>query len=189
MAPPASRSSPSRASSRAASLPASPRRHQPLLRLPSAPSVPAVVDLISASPVASAVLLDVLLVLAWDLDEDDGWGKRRKIDYTFDDPYDRAYGDDEEYEYVSGEDVDVDRGNFASFKEKEEEKIRVKGVDYYYKSRTKTWRCPYCTTKPKPKSGHFVHLLAHAEDVAIHGEDYKIMGQHAALAKVMSPLP
>jgi len=90
-------------------------------------------------------------------------------------------------QYVSGEDVDVDRGNFASFKEKEEEKIRVKGVDYYYKSRTKTWRCPYCTTKPKPKSGRFVHLLAHAEDVAIHGEDYKIMGQHAALAKVMSP--
>ncbi|XBI36723.1 hypothetical protein VPH35_122191 [Triticum aestivum] len=121
--------------------------------------------------------------------EDDGWGKRRKIDYTFGDPYDPAYGDDEEYEYVSGEDVDVDRGNFASFKEKEEEKIRVKGVDYYYKSRTKTWRCPYCTTKPKPKSGRFVHLLAHAEYVAIHGEDYKIMGQHASLAKVLSPLP
>ncbi|KAM3352561.1 hypothetical protein ACQJBY_024033 [Aegilops geniculata] len=34
--------------------------------------------------------------------EDDGRGKRRKIDYTFDDPYDSAYGDDEEYEYVSG---------------------------------------------------------------------------------------
>ena len=92
-------------------------------------------------------------------------------------------------QYVSGEDVDVDRGNFASFKEKEEEKIRIKGVDYYYKSKTKTWRCPYCTTKPKPKSGRFVHLLAHAEDVAIHGKDYKIMGQHAALAKVPSPLP
>lgn len=85
------------------------------------------------------------------------------------------------------EDVDVDRGNFASFKEKEEEKI--KGVDYYYKSRTKTWRCAYYTTKPKPKSGRFVHLLAHVEDVAIHSEDYKIMGQHAALSKVLSPLP
>ena len=92
-------------------------------------------------------------------------------------------------QYVSGEDVDVDRGNFASFKEKEEEKIRIKGVDYYYKSMTKTWHCPYCTTKPNPKSGRFIHLLAHAEDVAIHGEDYKIMGQHAALAKVLSPLP
>ncbi|XBH53937.1 hypothetical protein VPH35_076333 [Triticum aestivum] len=121
--------------------------------------------------------------------EDDGRGKRRKIDYTFDDSYDPAYGDDGEYEYVSGEDVDVDRSNFASFKEKEEENIRIKGVDYYYKSKTKTWRCPYCTTKPKPKSDRFVHLLAHAEDVAIHGEDYKIMGQHAALAKVLCPLP
>ncbi|XBI54647.1 hypothetical protein VPH35_036624 [Triticum aestivum] len=119
--------------------------------------------------------------------EDDGRGKRRKIDYTFDDPYNPAYGDDEEYEYVSGEDVDVDRGNFASFKEKEEEKIRIKGMDYYYKSKTKTWRCPYCTTKPKLKSGRFVHLLAHAEDVSIHDEDYKIMGQHAAPAKVLSP--
>ena len=92
-------------------------------------------------------------------------------------------------QYVSGEDVNVDRGNFASFKEKEEEKIRAKGDDYYYKHRTNIWRCPYRTTKPKPKSGRFVHLLAHAEDVAIHGEDYKIMGQHAALAKVPSPLP
>ena len=73
--------------------------------------------------------------------------------------------------------------------QREEEKIRVKGVHYYYKSRTKAWRCPYYTTKPKPKSGRFVHLLAYAEDVAIHGEDYKIMGQHAALAKVMSPFP
>ncbi|XBI27529.1 hypothetical protein VPH35_052001 [Triticum aestivum] len=89
--------------------------------------------------------------------------------------------------YVCGEDVDVDRGNFASFKEKEEEKIRIKGMSYYYKSKTKTWRCPYCTTKPKTKSGRFVHLLAHVEDVAIHGEDYKIMGKHAALAKVLSP--
>ncbi|XBI70575.1 hypothetical protein VPH35_065027 [Triticum aestivum] len=112
-----------------------------------------------------------------------------KIDYTFDDPYDPAYGDDEECEYVSGEDVDVDRGNFASFKEKEEEKIRIKGVDYCYKRKTKTWCCPYYTTKTKPKFGRFVHLLAHVEDVAIHGEDYKIMGQHAALAKVMSPPP
>ena len=32
------------------------------------------------------------------IQEDDGRGKRRNIDYTFDDPYDPAYGDDEEYE-------------------------------------------------------------------------------------------
>ncbi|XBH65762.1 hypothetical protein VPH35_119306 [Triticum aestivum] len=115
--------------------------------------------------------------------EDDGRGKRRKIDYTFDDPHDPVYGDDEEYEGRCG----CGPRQLRFFKEKEEEKIRIKGVDYYYKSKTKTWRCPYCTTKPKPKSGRFVHLLAHAEDVAIHGEDYKIMGQHAALAKVLSP--
>jgi hypothetical protein len=72
--------------------------------------------------------------------------------------------------------VDVDDGNFASFKAKEEEKIRAKGDDYYYKSKNKIWRCPYCTTKPKPKSALFIHLLAHAEDVPIHGEDYKIRG-------------
>ena len=92
-------------------------------------------------------------------------------------------------QYVSGEYVDVDDCNFVSFKAKEEEKIMAKGDDYYYKRTTNIWRCPYCTTKPKPKSGRFVHLLAHAEDVAIHGKDYKIMGQHAALAKVPSPLP
>jgi len=85
--------------------------------------------------------------------------------------------------------VHVDNCNFASFKAKEEEKIRAKGDDYYYKRTTNIWCCPYCTTKPKPKSSRFVHLLDHAEDVAIHGEDYKIMGQHASLAKVLSALP
>ncbi|XBI16102.1 hypothetical protein VPH35_058420 [Triticum aestivum] len=108
--------------------------------------------------------------------EDDGSGEKRKLDLTgFNDLYDPRYSD-EEYEYVSGEDVDVDAGNFASFKAKEEEKIRAKGDDYYYKRTTNIWRCPYCTTKPKPKSGRFVHLLAHAKHVAIHGEDYKIRG-------------
>ncbi|VAH02474.1 unnamed protein product [Triticum turgidum subsp. durum] len=120
-------------------------------------------------------------------EEDDGWGNKRKLDLTgFKDPYDPGYSDDEEYEYVSGEDVDVDDGNFVSFKAKEEEKIRAKGYDYYYKRKTNIWRCPYCTTKRKPKSGRFVHLVAHVEDVAIHGEDYKIRG-HAALVKVLTP--
>ncbi|XBI29425.1 hypothetical protein VPH35_053412 [Triticum aestivum] len=109
--------------------------------------------------------------------EDDGWGKKRKLDLIgFKDPYDPGYSVDEEYEYVSGEDVDVDDDNFASFKAKEEGKIRAKGDDYYYKRKTNIWRCPYCTTKPKPKSSRFVNLLAHAEDVAIHDEDYKIRG-------------
>ncbi|KAM3314936.1 hypothetical protein ACQJBY_033601 [Aegilops geniculata] len=123
-------------------------------------------------------------------EEDDGWGKKRKVDLSgFNDPYDPGYSDDKEYEFVSREDVDVDVGNFASFKAKEEEKIRAKGDDYYYKRMTNIWRYPYCTTKAKPKSGRFIHLLAHVEDVAIHGEDYKIRGQHAALAKVLTPLP
>ncbi|KAE8791477.1 hypothetical protein D1007_34067 [Hordeum vulgare] len=67
-----------------------------------------------------------------------------------------------EQKYVSGEDMDVDDGNFGSFKAKEEEKIRSKGDAYYYNRKTNTWRCPYYTTKPKPKSGRFVHLLTHA---------------------------
>ncbi|XBH56924.1 hypothetical protein VPH35_078631 [Triticum aestivum] len=120
-------------------------------------------------------------------EEDDGWGGKRKLDLTgFKNPYDPGYSDDND---ISREDVDVDDSNFASFKAKEEEKIRAKGDDYYYKHKTKIWRCPYCTTKPKPKSGRFIHLLAHAKDVAIHGEDYKIRGHHAALAKVLTPLP
>ena len=80
-------------------------------------------------------------------------------------------------------------GNVASFTTKEVEKIKAKGVASFYNRKIKKWHCPYYTTKPKPKSGRFVHLLAHVEDVAIHSEDYKIMGQHAALSKVLSPLP
>ncbi|XBH78475.1 hypothetical protein VPH35_104711 [Triticum aestivum] len=123
-------------------------------------------------------------------DAQPGEEQERKLDFTrVNDPCDPGYSDDEEYEYVSGEYVDVDDGNFVSFKAKEEEKIMAKGDDYYYKRTTNIWRCPYCTTKPKPKSGRFVHLLAHAKDVAIHSEDYKIRGQHAALSKVLTPLP
>jgi hypothetical protein len=33
------------------------------------------------------------------IQEDDGWGKKRKLDLTgFKDPYDPGYSDDEEYE-------------------------------------------------------------------------------------------
>ncbi|KAE8808548.1 hypothetical protein D1007_14935 [Hordeum vulgare] len=38
-------------------------------------------------------------------EEDDGWGKKRKLAFTGFDPYDLEYSDDEEYEYDSGEDV------------------------------------------------------------------------------------
>ncbi|KAE8774566.1 hypothetical protein D1007_53048 [Hordeum vulgare] len=119
-------------------------------------------------------------------EEDDGWGKKRKLAFTRFDPYDPEYSDDEEYEYDSGE--DVYKGNFASFTAKEVEKIKAKGVASFYNRKIKKWRYPYCTTKPKPKDGRFDHLVSHAEDVAIRREDYTIRGQHAALAKALTPV-
>ncbi|KAI5021990.1 hypothetical protein ZWY2020_058720 [Hordeum vulgare] len=119
-------------------------------------------------------------------EEDDGWGKKRKLAFTGFDPYDRGYSDDEEYEYDSGE--DVYKGNLKSFKAKEVEKIKAKGVASFFNRKIKKWHCPYCTTKPKPKDGRFDHLMSHAEDVANHGEDYMIRGQHAALAKALTPV-
>ena len=79
------------------------------------------------------------------------------------------------------------KGNFKSFKAKEVEKIKAKGVASFFNRKIKKWRCPYCTTKPKPKDGRFDHLVSHAEDVAIRREDYNIRGQHAALAKALTP--
>ncbi|XBH78620.1 hypothetical protein VPH35_104803 [Triticum aestivum] len=90
----------------------------------------------------------------------------------------------EEQEYDSGD--DVYKGNAASFTAKEVEKIKAKGVASLYNRKIKKWHCPYCTTKPKPKDGRFDHLMSHVEDVAIHGEDYLIRGQHAALAKALT---
>ncbi|KAI4991779.1 hypothetical protein ZWY2020_040165 [Hordeum vulgare] len=119
-------------------------------------------------------------------EEDDGWGKKRKLAFTGFDSYDPEYSDDEEYEYDSGE--DVYKGNFTSFAAKEVEKIKAKGLASFYNRKIKKWRCPYCTTKPKPKDDRFDHLVSHAEDVAIRGEDYMIMGQHAALAKALTPV-
>ncbi|KAE8766299.1 lrr receptor-like serine threonine-protein kinase [Hordeum vulgare] len=119
-------------------------------------------------------------------EEDDGWGEKRKLDLTGFDPYNPEYRDDEQYEYDSRE--DVYKGNFASFTAKEVEKIKAKGVASFYNRKIKKWRCPYCTTKPKPKDGRFDHLVSHAEDVAIRGENYMIRGQHAALAKALTPV-
>ena len=87
-------------------------------------------------------------------------------------------------QYDSGE--DVYKGNFASFTAKEVEKIKAKGVASFFNRSIKKWRCPYCTTKPKSKDGRFDHLISHVEDVAIRWEDYKIRGQHAALAKALT---
>ncbi|KAE8821437.1 lrr receptor-like serine threonine-protein kinase [Hordeum vulgare] len=112
-----------------------------------------------------------------DQEEDDGWGKKRKLALTRFDPYDPKYSDDEEYEV-----------NFASFTMKRVEKIKAKGVSSFYNRKIKKWRCPYCTTKLKPKDGCFDQLVSHAEDVAIHGEDYMIRGQHAAPTKAVTPV-
>ncbi|KAE8791428.1 lrr receptor-like serine threonine-protein kinase [Hordeum vulgare] len=91
--------------------------------------------------------------------------EKRKLAFTGFDPYDPGYSDDEEYE-----------GNFKSFKAKEVEKIKAKGVASFFNRKIKKWCCPYCTTKPKPKNGRFDHLVSHAEDVANRGEDYMIRG-------------
>ncbi|KAE8801846.1 hypothetical protein D1007_22472 [Hordeum vulgare] len=98
-------------------------------------------------------------------EEDDGWGKWRKLALTGFNPYDPEYSDDEQYE-----------GNVPSFTAKEVEKIKVKGVASFYNRGIKKWRCPYYTTKAKPKDGRFDHLVSHAQDVAIRGEDYMIKG-------------
>ncbi|XBH87615.1 hypothetical protein VPH35_075039 [Triticum aestivum] len=90
-----------------------------------------------------------------------------------------------EEQYDSGD--DVYKGNIASFTAKEVEKIKDKGVGSFYNCKFKKWHCPYYTTKPKPRDGRFDHLLYHAEDVAIRGEDYMIRGEHAALAKALTP--
>ncbi|XBI40328.1 hypothetical protein VPH35_124928 [Triticum aestivum] len=120
--------------------------------------------------------------------EDDSVGNKRKLDFTgFKDLCDPEYSDDEEYEYESGE--DVDNGNGASYTAKEEEKITTKVVASFYNCKIKKWHCPYRTTKPKSKDGRIDHLVSHVEDVAIRGDDYKIRGQHAALAKALTPLP
>ena len=82
---------------------------------------------------------------------------------------------------------DVYKGNVASFTAKEVEKIKAKGVASFYNHKIKKWHCPYCTTKPNPKDGRFDYLLSHEEDAAICGEDYMIRGQHATLAKALTP--
>ncbi|XBJ21004.1 hypothetical protein VPH35_011726 [Triticum aestivum] len=112
-----------------------------------------------------------------------GGGKKRKLAQY--DPYDPESSDDEEYEYDSIE--EVYKGNVASFTAKEVVKIKAKGVASFYNRKMKKWDCPYCTTKPKPKDGRFDHLLSHAEDVAIRGENYMTRGQHAGLAKALTP--
>ncbi|KAE8805088.1 hypothetical protein D1007_18830 [Hordeum vulgare] len=84
-----------------------------------------------------------------DKEEDDGWGKKRKLAFTGFDPYDAGYSDDEEYEFDSGE--DVYKGNFKSFKAKEVEKIKAKGVASFFNRKIKKWCCPLLHHQAKAK--------------------------------------
>ncbi|XBI30464.1 hypothetical protein VPH35_054198 [Triticum aestivum] len=109
-------------------------------------------------------------------------GKRKLADY---DPYEGEFSDNSKYEYDSGD--DVYKGNIASFTAKKMEKTKANGDGSFYNRKFKKWHCPNCTTKPKPRDDHFDHLLSHAEDVAIRGDDYMIRGKHAALGKALTP--
>ncbi|KAE8793793.1 hypothetical protein D1007_31537 [Hordeum vulgare] len=110
---------------------------------------------------------------------------KRKLAMTgFKDPYESDSNVDEVYEYNSGD--DVDDGNKQSFIEKEAEKIREKGKAAYFK-RGK-FRCPYYTTKPKPKDGLYEHLMSHARGLSTSAHEIKIRAEHATLLKAMGPI-
>ncbi|XBI49064.1 hypothetical protein VPH35_112695 [Triticum aestivum] len=107
-------------------------------------------------------------------------GNKRKWDSSGYYPYDSD--EDEPYEYESGD--DVVEGNIESFKEKEELKIRAQGPAKYYNLMNRKYRCPYCS-KPKPRSGLLEHLMEHCRATSMSSHDYKIIGQHSALLKVL----
>ncbi|XBI99641.1 hypothetical protein VPH35_019688 [Triticum aestivum] len=112
--------------------------------------------------------------------EEDLLGNKRKWDKTGFYPYESD--EDEPYEYESGD--DVVEGNVESFEEKEVLKIRAQGPAKYYNWRNEKYRCPYCS-KPKPRSGLLEHLMEHCRATSISSHDYRIIGQHSALLKVL----
>ncbi|KAE8771607.1 putative LRR receptor-like serine/threonine-protein kinase [Hordeum vulgare] len=119
---------------------------------------------------------------AADDEEKEAAGMKRKLAKTgFKSPYDSDYDDDEPYEYNSGD--DVKDGNKESFIEKEAQKIREKGKAAYF--RRGMFRCPYCTTKPKPGDGIYEHLMSHARGLSRSAEDIKTRAEHAALLKAL----
>ncbi|KAE8770443.1 putative LRR receptor-like serine/threonine-protein kinase [Hordeum vulgare] len=87
-------------------------------------------------------------------------------------------------EYNSGD--DVEDGNKESFIEKEAQKIREKGKAAYFKRGM--FRCPYCTTKPKPRDGIYEHLMSHARGLSRSADDIKTRAKHAALLKALGPI-
>ncbi|KAE8772087.1 putative LRR receptor-like serine/threonine-protein kinase [Hordeum vulgare] len=119
---------------------------------------------------------------AADDEEKEAAGMKRKLAKTgFKSPYDPDYDDDEPYEYNSGD--DVEDGNKESFIEKEAQKIREKGKAAYF--RRGMFRCPYCTTKPKPRDGIYEHLMSHARGLSQSADNIKTRAEHAALLKAL----
>ncbi|KAE8769864.1 putative LRR receptor-like serine/threonine-protein kinase [Hordeum vulgare] len=110
--------------------------------------------------------------------------KRKLAKTGFKSPYDSDYDDDDPYEYNSGD--DVEDGNKESFIEKEAQKIREKGKAAYFKRGM--FRCPYCTTKPKPRDGIYEHLMSHARGLSRSAEDIKTRAEHPALLKALGPI-
>uniref|UniRef100_A0A8I6XWX3 Zinc finger-XS domain-containing protein n=1 Tax=Hordeum vulgare subsp. vulgare TaxID=112509 RepID=A0A8I6XWX3_HORVV len=122
---------------------------------------------------------------AHDDEEKEAASMKRKLAKTgFKSAYDSDYDDDDPYEYNSGD--NMEDGNEESFIEKEAEKIREKGKAAYFKRGM--FRCPYCTTKPKPKDGIYEHLMSHARGLSTSAADIKTRAEHAALLKALGPI-
>ncbi|XP_037430804.1 uncharacterized protein LOC119296886 [Triticum dicoccoides] len=139
--------------------------------------------LLMASYAANSAIVHAVyryLVPCSQQEEEDLLGNKRKWDKTGFYPYESD--EDEPYEYESGD--DVVEGNVESFKEKEVLKIKVQGPAKYYNWRNKKYRCPY-GSKPKPRFGLLEHLMEHCRATSISSHDYKIIGQHSALLKVL----
>ncbi|KAE8802911.1 hypothetical protein D1007_21265 [Hordeum vulgare] len=121
---------------------------------------------------------------AHDDEEKEAAGMKRKLTKTgFKSPYDFDY-DDDPYEYNFGDDVEDD--NKESFIEKEAQRIREKGKAAYFKRGM--FRCPYCTTKPKPKDGIYEHLTSHARGLSTSAADIKTRAENATLLKALGPI-
>ncbi|KAE8808158.1 putative LRR receptor-like serine/threonine-protein kinase [Hordeum vulgare] len=127
---------------------------------------------------------------AADDEEKEAVGMKRKLAKTvFKSPYDSNYDDDEPYEIIPTILVqhDMEDGNKESFIEKEAQKIREKGKATYF--RRGMFRCPYCTTKPKPRDGVYEHLMSHARGLSrSDDQDIKTRAEHAALLKALGPI-
>ncbi|KAE8809086.1 hypothetical protein D1007_14529 [Hordeum vulgare] len=119
------------------------------------------------------------------MNEKEPTGMKRKLAKTGSkSPYDSDYDDDDPYEYNFGDDVEDD--NKESFIEKEAQKIREKGKAAHFKRGM--FRCPYCTTKPKPRDVIYEHLMSHARGLSRSVEDIKTRAEHAALLKALGPI-